>query len=186
MGDTTARSSPSSRFRSDDLPTLGRPTRAIRSGAGSSSAGATRGRPSRAASNRSPTPRPCSAEIGRARSKPRGANSATPSLAASTLLTARTTRLPLRLIGGGAEKRVMAPEEQPPGIHQLEGGALPRDLRVVAVPRGAGAPVGDRFPATTDPVEQGRLAHVGPADEGDAGDGDQEGSTIDRPNGLTL
>ena len=73
--ETTARSLPSSRLRIDDLPTFGRPTSATRTGGFASGSGSTTGRPSSAASSRSPIPRPCSAEIGVPSPQPRRANS---------------------------------------------------------------------------------------------------------------
>ena len=98
---TTTRSWPAMEFSSEDLPTLGRPTRAMRCRSPSGAAVATAetsGRTSITASRTSPLPRPCRAETGKGSPSPRFHRvAASPSCAGeSTLLAAKTTGLPLR------------------------------------------------------------------------------------------
>ena len=71
---TTTRSLPAMEFSSEDLPTLGRPTRATRCRSPSGAAVATAetsGRTSITASRTSPLPRPCRAETGKGSPSPR-------------------------------------------------------------------------------------------------------------------
>ena len=51
----------------------------------------------------------------------------------------------LRLVRRGAEQWVVGAQQQAARVDQLERTALPLDLRVVAVARGAGPAVGDRL-----------------------------------------
>ena len=92
---TTARSSPASRFSSEDLPTLGLPTMATRRGprtTSKDSAGAS-GSAARMASSMSPEPRPCRAETGYGSPSPRFQRpyASASARASSTLLAARIT-----------------------------------------------------------------------------------------------
>jgi hypothetical protein len=73
------------------------------------------------------------------------------------------------LLGGGPQERIVGREQKPARVDQLEGRALPRDLGVVAVARGAGPAVGDGLPPPADPVEKRGLADVGASDERDLG-----------------
>ncbi len=159
---------------------------------------------SSAASSRSPTPCPCSAEIrlpvaqaetrelrrvlrpglrpcsptsmhllavapqSRARSlrRPAAARRARPRRTARRRLLSIASS---RLVRRGAEQRIVRAQQQAARVDHLERPALPFDLRVVAVARGAGPAVGDRLPPSADAVEQRGLTDVGPADEGDLG-----------------
>jgi hypothetical protein len=90
-------------------------------------------------------------------------------------------RLVDRAVGlqrGGPQERVVRPQEQPARVDQLERGALPGRLGVVPVARGARDAVGDRLPPSADPVEQRGLAHIGPSDERDLGDGEHLGDRL--------
>ena len=55
---------------------------------------------------------------------------------------------------------------QPAGVHQDEPVVVPRGVGHEAVPRGAGYFGHDGVSPTDNPVEQGGLSHVGPADYG--------------------
>ena len=169
----------------------------------------------RAASSRSPTPRPCSAEIACTCSKPSGANSARPSASPSILLTATSTFLPffrrlrrdgpvvgqqpgaavddedhevrfvdrpVRLRRRGPEQRIVRAQQETAGVDQLERGALPGGLGVVAVARRARAAVGDGLAPAADPIEQRGLADIRPADERDLGYGDHRFSGLGGQN----
>src|SRR5690606_18815874 len=57
------------------------------------------------------------------------------------------------------------------GVHEVELAARPLDLAVEAVSRDAGLVVRDGLALLGEPVEQGALADVGPADDGDEGHG---------------
>ena len=92
--------SPASLFSRLDLPTLGRPIRAMRRGPPSApncSRGAS-GSASSTASSRSPLPRPCSALTGRGSPRPsdHSAVAAGSAISLSTLLAASTTGFPDR------------------------------------------------------------------------------------------
>jgi hypothetical protein len=87
------RSSPSRRFTSVDLPTLGRPTMATRGWSGASSGSRSTGNGASASSISWRTPSPCSAEIATGMPSASSWNSAvtTSSRMPSVLLTARNT-----------------------------------------------------------------------------------------------
>ncbi len=72
----------------------------------------------------------------------------------------------LHLLANGAVHRVVGVGYQPAGIHQPEMTPAPLGVAEVPVPRGAGAVGHDGRPASQDPVEQGGLPRVGPADDG--------------------
>ena len=96
----STRSSPSRRLIRVDLPTLGRPTMAIRvpSGSGEASADTRSGRFAASRSDNWPRPRRCSAEVATVSPKPSEANSARPESTSrpSILLATSTTGLPVR------------------------------------------------------------------------------------------
>ena len=97
IGETITRSSPTRRFTSEDLPTFGRPTIAIRVSLRFSTWASGVVRISSAASSISAMPLPCSAEIGNTAFRPQRSNSkASASIfAVSTLLAATKTGLPV-------------------------------------------------------------------------------------------
>src|SRR5207249_1219946 len=61
--------------------------------------------------------------------------------------------------------------KEAPGVHQVEGAAGPLGDREVAVAGDPRAIVDHRLAASEHAVEQGGLADVGPADDGDDGKG---------------
>src|SRR5699024_6125459 len=99
---TTDRSDLVSSFSSEDLPTFGRPTNATRRGPASGSGPPTWevcGNIARAASSRSPEPRPCRAETGYGSPSPRDhsmAASASPRWSSTLLATSRVGLFALR------------------------------------------------------------------------------------------
>ena len=78
----------------------------------------------------------------------------------------------VRLDRRGPQQRIVRTQEETAGVDELERGALPRGLGVVAVAGRAGTAVGDGLAPAADPVEQRGLADIGPPDERDLGYGD--------------
>ena len=91
--------------------------------------------------------RPCSPRPARVlpprrrRGRDRAGRPAAARRAPSTTKTTRSasSMARSRLVGGRAQQRVVGAQQQAAGVDQLEGGALPGGLRVVAVARGARA-----------------------------------------------
>ena len=151
-----------------------RPGRARRRAASTSS------KPSRANSSSPPSPalRPCSRRRStrlpprRRRAAMAWSSGSRPARASTTKTTRSASsiaRSACSAAGPSSGSSVL--EQEPAGVDQLEGRALPRGLRVVAVARGARAAVGDRLAPADDPVEKRGLADVGPAHERDLRDG---------------
>ena len=72
-----------------------------------------------------------------------------------------------RLVLDGRLDQVVRVQLQAAGVHQDEAPAVPFGVAVEAVPRRVGAILDDGRAATDDPVEEGALADVRPADDGD-------------------
>ena len=88
-----------------------------------------------------------------------------------------------------AGQLVLVGEVDAAGVEQLEGDAVPLAAHPLAVAGDAGLGVGDRLPPAGEPVDQGALADVGEADDGDgraagsceaplAGEGDDAGDDL--------
>ena len=73
-------------------------------------------------------------------------------------------RLPAHLAGQG-----LVGAEPPAGVDHQEAAPAPLGLDGLAVAGDTGLLLDDRLAAAEDPVEEGRLAHVGTADDGDGG-----------------
>ncbi len=172
-GLTRARSSPSSALSSDDLPTFGRPMMASRSAfssAGGSSSGG--GSASSTLSRKAPTTIPGAAQ--ELRDLAVHGREALPDVEQQDDDLRLVDRDPGLRLDGRLGRIFRTVEVKPGGVDHRELAAAPVCDAIQPVARQAGLRVDDGFPPAQDAVEQGRLAHVGPADDGD--DGARHGS----------